>query len=109
MGGYYDSQSDRLILASSNAMISVFKNNGNIDERFDEAFRQWRSTNMKGCINRQAGGRLYHSGNVMYYDEETDRVVYIGNKYVLEVNMDPMAKGSELGTLHDTKKWLDIE
>lgn len=100
IGGYYDSKKDQLILASSNAMISVFKNNGTINHRFDRKFQKWRSRTF---------GRRSQTGNAMYYDDKRDQAVYISNKYVIRVNMDPNAVESNFAELLDTKSWLNIE
>ena len=108
IGGYYEAESDRLILGSSNAMIFVFTNNGGMDDRFDDKFRKWRAQKIKtkGLRNAQYG--RMEQGSLLFYDVDTRHAVYIGSRYVMKVSMDTRTKESEFATMLDVQNWLDI-
>jgi len=108
VGGYYDEEKKRLILASSNAMISVFDSNGRMNQKFDDSFRKWRKSQMTAYKHRFGRMERYEQGNLMYYDVDRKDVVYVGSQYVIRVPMDSKAKGSDFAQLCDIKSCLNI-
>merc|ERR1719150_2403919 len=114
IGGYYDEEKKRLILGGSNAMISVFSKNGKMNQKFDDSFRKWRRSHMAeykleyGMIQSRSLIGRYESGNLMYYDEKIESIIYLGSKYVIRIPSNSKAKGLGFAELRDMKSFLNI-
>ena len=92
MKGQNEEKNDKLILATNDAKIYIFENQGLLDQKFNDRFSKFRQLQLK-YTNYYMNDSKLEKGNCMYYDIDRKCVVYIGTKYVLRVNIEKQENG----------------
>ncbi len=104
IGGYYDNVKDILLLGTNLGQLYIFKNGGLLDSKFNSRFDTFRRKQIDNKIEL---------GNLMYFDNDRNCIVYIGNKYVMIISLNKMTNGDyqrtsddKFGKIYDIKWFL---